>query len=410
MALTDRVARAWNAFMGRDPTAPRSYGISSGLDPDRPRLTRGNERSIVTSVLNRIATDAASIDVKHIVTDDNGRMSDIVNSLLNERLSLSANIDQTGRELRHDAFLTCLDKGAAAIVPVETRTDPTEAGIGDDILQMRVGTIKEWFPKHVKVDLYNDDTGQHKEITLKKSEVLILKNPFYAVMNEPNSTMQRLVRKLALLDKIDDENGAGKLDLIIQLPYIIKSEARKAQAEKRRKEIEEQLSGSKYGIAYTDGTEHITQLNRSLENQLLNQIQHLEETYLSQLGFTTGILDGTADESTMNNYFNRIIEPLLSNFVDEAKRKVLTKTAITQKQTIQFFRDPFKLMPISSVAEVADKFTRNEIMTANEVRQIVGMRPASDPKADELRNSNISAAKGEQHVDLNGTDIPDEAE
>ena len=385
-----RLKHAWDVFMNKDPSYEyRDVGASYYYRPDRPRFTRGNERSIVTSVYNRIALDVAAIDIKHVRLDDNERYIETINSGLNSCLTLEANIDQTGRALLQDIVMSMMDEGCVAIVPVDTNLDPIKTN-SYDVLTMRVGKIIEWKPAHVKVRLYNDKTGKYQEVLIPKKMVAIVENPLYAVMNEPNSTMQRLIRKLALLDFVDDQTSSGKLDMIIQLPYVIKSESRREQAEKRRKQIEEQLVGSKYGIAYTDGTERITQLNRPLENNLLKQIEYLTSMLYSQLGITQSIMDGTADDKTMLNYYNRTIEPIISAIVDEMKRKFLTKTARSQGQSIEFFRDPFKLVPVNDIAEIADKFTRNEIMTSNEIRQIVGMKPSNDPKADELRNSNIS--------------------
>ena len=394
MSLTDRLQHAWNAFLNRSPTYEyRNNGCSYSYRPDRIRFTRGNERSIVTSVYNRIALDAAAVDIKHVRLDENGRYISTVESGLNNCLTLEANIDQTGRAFIQDVVMSMLDEGCVAIVPVDTTLDPRITN-SYDILTMRTGKIIEWYPTEVKVQLYNDRNGQKEEVILPKSTIAIVENPLYAVMNEPNSTMQRLIRKLNLLDSIDEQSSSGKLDLIIQLPYIIKTEARRQQAEQRRKDIEEQLAGSKYGIAYTDGTEHITQLNRPVENNLMSQIEYLTSMLYSQLGITTNILDGTADEKTMLNYYDRTIEPILSAIVGEMKRKFLTKTARSQKQSICYFRDPFKLVPVAELSELADKFTRNEIMTSNEIRQIVGMKPSDDPKADELRNSNLSEPNG----------------
>lgn len=390
MGLFDAVKRGWNAFRNRDPTDNyRDIGSGYYARPDRPRLTRGNERSIVTSVYNRIALDVAGIGIKHCRLDDNDRFLEVIESGLNNCLNLEANVDQTGRAFVQDIVMSMLDEGCVAIVPIETSHDPNLTD-SYDIYSMRTGKIVEWYPRHVKVRLYDDRTGNKKDVVLSKKVVSIVENPLYAVINEPNSTMQRLIRKLSLLDVTDEQTASGKLDLIIQLPYVIKTEARRAQAEKRRKDIEMQLAGSKYGIAYTDGTERITQLNRSLENNLLKQIEYLTNLVFSQLGMTQSILDGTADEKTMLNYYNRTIEPIISAIVDELKRKYLTKTARSQGQSILYFRDPFKLVPINDIAEIADKFTRNEILTSNEIRQIVGMRPSDDPKADELINSNIS--------------------
>lgn len=393
-----RLKHAWNAFTNKDPTGYyRDVGSGSSYyyRPDRPRVTRGNERTIVSAIYNRIAIDVASIDIRHVRLDDNGRYLTDIDSGLNNCLTAEANVDQTGRALIQDAVLSMLDEGCVAIVPVDTTIDPSISS-SYDINSLRTGKILEWYPRHVKVRLYNDRTGNKEDIVLPKSNVAIIENPLFAVINEPNSTMKRLVRKLALLDVVDEQSSSGKLDLIIQLPYVIKSEARRQQAEKRRKDIEDQLSGSKYGIAYTDGTEHITQLNRSVENNLLKQVEYLTSMLYSQLGITQAVMDGTADEKTMLNYNNRTIEPILSAIVDEVKRKFLTKTARSQKQSITFFRDPFKLVPVNDIAEIADKFTRNEIMSANEIRQIVGMKPSDDPKADQLVNSNISQPTEDQ--------------
>ena len=386
--IGSRLKHAYNAFMNRDPTYTPT-GSSYSIRPDRPRLSRGNERSIVTSVFNRIALDVASIDIKHCRLDENGRYVEDIDSGLNNCLDLEANLDQTGRAFIQDVVMSMLDEGCVAIVPVDTTLNPKVTN-SYDILSMRTGKILDWYPAHVRVRLYNDQTGDKEDILLPKSQVAIIENPLYAVINEHNSTMQRLIRKLSLLDVTDEQTASGKLDLIIQLPYVVKTDARREQANRRRKEIEEQLTGSKYGIAYIDGTEKITQLNRSLENNLLKQIEYLTEMMYSQLGITQEVLNGTADEKTMLNYNNRTVEPIVSAIVDEMKRKFLTKTARSQRQTIAFFRDPFRLVPVNDIAEIADKFTRNEIMTSNEIRQIVGMKPSDDPKADELINSNIS--------------------
>ena len=392
-SLGTRLKHAWNAFRNRDPTMDfRDSGTAYYYRPDRPRFTRGNERSIITSVLNRIALDASAIDILHVRLDDNGRFLETIDSGLNNCLTLSANVDQTGRALKQDIIMSMLDEGCVAIIPTDTTTDPKKTE-SYRIDTMRVGKIVQWRPHHVQIRAYNENTGKKEEIWLPKSVVAIIENPLYAVMNEPNSTMQRLIRKLALLDVTDEQTASGKLDLIIQLPYVVKTEARRQQAETRRKDIEMQLAGSKYGIAYTDGTEKITQLNRSVENNLMKQVEYLTNQLYSQLGITQAILDGTADDKTMLNYYNRTIEPIVAAIVDEMKRKFLTKTARTQHQSIQFFRDPFRLVPVNDIAEIADKFTRNEIMTSNEIRQIVGMKPSDDPKADELRNSNISQSK-----------------
>ena len=390
MGISDRLQHAWNAFMNRDPTYNyQDLGNSYSIRPDRPRFTRGNERSIVTSVYNRIALDVSAISIQHVRLDDNGRFKEQMNTSLNSCLTLSANTDQTGRAFIQDAVMSMLDEGCVAIVPIDTTTDPN---ISDsyDILTMRTAKILDWYPNHVRIRVYNEKTGRQEETIVPKKMVAIVENPLYAVINEPNSTMQRLVRKLGLLDVTDEQTASGKLDLIIQLPYVIKTEARRQQAEERRKSIEMQLAGSKYGIAYTDGTERITQLNRSLENNLMKQIEYLTSMLYSQLGITQSILDGTADEKTMLNYYSRTIEPIVSAIVDEMKRKFLTKTARSQHQSIAFFRDPFKLVPVNDIAEIADKFTRNEIMTSNEIRQIVGMKPSNDPKADKLINSNLN--------------------
>lgn len=392
MSFLDRLQHGWNAFRNnRDPTTGyyRNIGTGYSYRPDRPRLTRGNERSIVTAVFNRIALDAAAINIMHCKLDDDGRFVEEVNSKLNNCLSLEANLDQTGRAFKHDMYLSMLDEGCIAVVPVDTTFDPNITG-SYDIETMRVGRIIEWFPEHVRVRLYNQKTGEKEDVVVPKKLTAIMENPMRAVVNEPNSTLQRLIRKLNLLDAIDEQSGSGKLDLIIQLPYVIKSDARRQQAEDRRKDIENQLAGSKYGIAYTDGTERITQLNRPVENNLMKQIEFLTSMLYSQLGMTQGVLDGTADEKTMLNYYSRAIEPLVSTAVDEMKRKFLTKTARSQKQTIKYFRDPFTLVPVDDLAEIADKFTRNEIMTSNEIRQIIGMKPSKDPAADELRNKNLN--------------------
>lgn len=397
MELTfgSRLKKAWNAFTNRDPTKnyyDSGYGYSTR--PDRPRLTRGNERSIVTSIFNRIALDVAAIDIKHCKLDKDGRYSSDISSGLNNCLGLEANIDQTSRAFIQDVVMSLLDEGSVAIVPVDTTTDPTFTD-SYDILTMRTGKILEWKPAHVKVRVYNDRTGKQEDITVPKRTVAIIENPLYSIINEPNATMQRLIRKLSLLDVTDEQTASGKLDLIIQLPYVIKTDARRQQAENRRKDIEMQLAGSKYGIAYTDGTEKITQLNRSVENNLMKQVEYLTNLVFSQLGITQSILDGTADEQTMLNYYNRSIEPIVSSIVMEMHRKFLSKTARTQKQAIKAFRDPFKLVPVNKIAEIADTFTRNEILTSNEIRQIIGMKPSDDPKADQLINSNISQPNDE---------------
>lgn len=387
-----RVKNTWNAFRNRDPTNYyREPGMSYSYRPDRVRFSRGNERSIVTSVYNRIAMDVAQIDIRHCRVDKNGRYTEDVQSGLNDCLTLEANIDQTNRAFIQDVVMSMFDEGAVAIVPVDTVSDPTVSG-SFDVLTMRTGKIIEWFPTSVKINVYNDRTGRKEDIIMPKRSVAIVENPLYAVINEPNSTMQRLVRKLNILDAIDEQSGSGKLDLIIQLPYVIKGEARQQQAERRRKDIEEQLKGP-FGIAYTDGTERITQLNRPVENNLMSQIEYLTNMLYSQIGMTPSVLDGTADEKTMLNYNNRTITPIVDAITGAMKRNFLTKTARTQGQTIMAFSNPFKLVPISQMAEIADKFTRNEILSSNEIRQIIGFRPSDDPKADELRNSNISQSK-----------------
>lgn len=394
MRFSDRLKHSWNAFFSRDPTyIYRDTGPSYSYRPDRPRFTRGNERSIVTSIYNRIALDVAAVSIQHVRLDDSGRFLEPINSGLNNCLTLEANIDQTSRAFIQDAVISMFDEGCVAIVPVDTSSDPEKGSY--DIETMRTGQIIEWYPRHVKVRVYNDRTGQKEDIICSKDTVAIIENPLFAVINEPNSTMQRLIRKLNLLDYIDEQSGSGKLDLIIQLPYLVKTETKRQQAEKRRQDIEDQLTGSKYGIAYTDATERITQLNRPVENNLMKQIEYLTSMLNSQLGITTTIMDGTADEKTMLNYNNRTVEPIVSAIVDAMKRTFLTKTARSQKQSILFFRDPFKLVPVNDLAEIADKFTRNEIMTSNEIRQIVGMRPSDDPRADELRNANINQSNEE---------------
>ena len=395
MSLGDRLRHAWNIFTSReDPYYIRQYiGSGRSYRPDRPILTRGNERSIITSVYNRIALDVASISIQHVRLDDDGRFTSVLDTSLNSCLTLEANIDQTGRSFIQDVVMSMLDEGCVAIVPVDTDLDPDNGSF--KIETLRTGKVLDWYPKHVKLSVYNDRTGEKENIIVPKSIVAIVENPFYAVMNAPNSTLQRLIRKLNILDAIDEQSGSGKLNLIIQLPYVIKTEARRQQAENRRKDIEEQLAGSKYGVAYTDGTEHVVQLNRPVDNNLMSQIEYLTSMLYSQLGLTQSIMDGSADDKTMLNYMSRIIEPILAAIVDEMKRKFLTKTARSQKQSILFFRDPFKLVPVSEIAEIADKMTRNEIMTSNEIRQKIGMTPSKDPKADELRNSNLSAPKEE---------------
>lgn len=393
MSFGSRLKHAWNAFTGNIQMNYRDLGMSYPYRADRPRMSRGNEKSIVTSVYNRIALDVVALNVQHVRLDENGRFLSVIDDGLNNCLTLEANVDQTARSFIQDVVISMFDEGSVAIVPVDTTTDPNVSG-SYDIQSLRVGQILDWYPQYIRTRVYNEQTGRKEDIVVPKSAVAIIENPLYAVINEPNSTMQRLIRKLNLLDVIDEQSGSGKLDLIIQLPYVIKTEARRQQAENRRKDIESQLSGSKYGIAYTDGTEHITQLNRSVNNNLMSQIEYLTSMLYSQLGITQSILDGTADEKTMLNYNNRTIEPIISAIVDEMKRKFLTKTARSQRQSISFFRDPFKLVPVNEIAEIADKFTRNEIMTSNEIRQVVGMKPSDDPRADELRNKNLSEPSG----------------
>ncbi len=416
MNIGSRLKHAWNAFLNRDPPGSRYYGGGYSYRPDRMRFSRGSERTIINAIYNRIALDAASITINHVKLDENNRFDSIIDSGLNYCLNTEANADQTGRGLIQDIVMTFLEEGVAAVVPEKTNFDPRYSN-SYEIYSMRVGVPVEWYPNHVRVRLFNELTGQKEEITFPKKMVALIENPFYAVMNAPNSTMQQLVRKLALLDVVDEQAGSGKLDMIIQLPYVIKSQARRDQAEQRRAEIEKQLSGSKYGIAYTDGTERIVQLNRSLENNILKSIEYLTNMVYSQLGVTQEILNGTADEKTMNNYMNRIIEPVISAIADEFKRKFLTKTARTQGQSIMFFRDPFRLAPVSMIAEMADKFTRNEIMTPNEFRQVIGMKPSKDPKSDQLANRNIASADEgmpmqgkETYADEQGYDYADQQE
>lgn len=388
--IISRLKHSWNAFMNRDPTYDYiNTGPGYSSRPDRPRFTRGNERTIVTAIYNRIALDVASINISHCKVDNNGRFIETINSSLNKCLNLEANLDQTGRAFVQDIVMSMLDEGSVAIVPVETDISPSKTE-SYKIISMRTGKIIEWYPNHVKVRLYDERDGEKKDIKLEKKSVAIIENPLYAVINEHNSTMQRLMRKLALLDSMDERMSTGKLDMIIQLPYVIKSETRRKEAERRRKELEEQMSGSTYGIGYIDGTERIVQLNRSLDNNLVKQVEQLTSQLYSQLGITQAILDSSASEEEMLNYYSRTIEPIISAIVDEMKRKFLTKTARTQNQTIKFFRDPFRLVPLSKLAEIAGTFTQNEIITANEVRQIIGMKPSDDPKADQLVNSNIN--------------------
>lgn len=402
-SIGSRLKHAWNAFFNKDQTSENwDRGSTYSYRPDRPRLTKGNERSIVTAVYNRIALDVSALIMKHCRLDANGRYSEDVDSKLNRCLTIEANIDQTARAFKQDIVMSMLDEGCVAVIPVDTTYDPKISG-SYDIVTMRTGKILEWRPSSIKVRAYNELTGEKEDIVVPKSSTAIIENPLYAVINEPNSTMQRLIRKLNLLDSIDEQSGSGKLDLIIQLPYVIRTDARRKQAEDRRKDIEMQLSGSKYGIAYTDGTERITQLNRPVENNLMKQIEYLTSMLFSQLGITQSILDGSADEKTMLNYNNRTVEPIASAIVDEMKRKFLTKTAISQNQTVMFFMDPFKLVPVSNLADIADKFTRNEILSSNEVRQIIGIKPSDDPKADQLINKNIAQPE-EKSEDQTQTD------
>jgi hypothetical protein len=403
-SLFSRLKHGWNAFTGnRDPTYHRyDTGPGYSIRPDRPRFTRGNERSIITSVFNRIALDVADIKIQHCDLDENGRFISVRNSKLNHCLNLEANLDQTGRAFIQDVVMSMFDEGAVAIVPVDTSFDPRITG-AFDVLSMRTGKIVEWFPQYVNVKVYNETTGRKEDVILPKRSVCIVENPLYAIVNEPNSTLQRLIRKLNILDAIDEQSASGKLDLIVQLPYVIKTDARRAQAEQRRKDIETQLAGSKFGIAYTDGTERITQLNRPVENNLMKTIEYLTSMLYSQLGISQSILDGTADERAMLNYYNRTIEPIVAAIVDGMKRTFLSKTARSQRQTIMYFRDPFKLVTIGSLAETADTFTRNEIMSSNEFRQILGMKPSSDPKADQLVNSNISQPQSRMYNPENQT-------
>ena len=397
--IGSRVKRAWNAFLNRDPPSDKNYSYYGGYSyrPFYDRKGRAIDKTIITAILSRIAVDASSITIQHVKLDENGRYDETINSDLNACFNLSANIDQTGRAFIQDIVLSMLEEGVVAVVPVDTDLNPMTTD-SYKIYSMRVGTIMEWFPNHVRVRLYNDRTGEKEEITLPKRMVAIVTNPFYAVMNEPNGTMQRLIRKLNLLDAVDEQSSSGKLDLIIQLPYVIKNDLRRQQAEERRKQIADQLTGSKYGIAYTDGTERITQLNRSLDNNLLAQGEYLTNMAYSQLTITQEIMNGTADETAMTNYYSRTIEPIVSAIVDEFKRKFLTKTARSQNQSIVFFRDPFKLVPIGTVADMADKFTRNEIMSSNEFRQVIGLKPSKDPAADELRNKNLNQTPGQDEA------------
>ena len=406
MSFGSRLQHAWNAFMNKDPTK-YDYGTSYARRIDRPRFSKGAEKSIVTSVLNRMAVDVAQTKIVHARIDLNDKYLETIFSHLNDCLQYDANIDQTGRAFMQDVAMSMFDEGVVAIVPIDTTLDPYKT-MSFDIESMRTAKIIEWFPRHVRVRVYNDRTGKYEDKVVEKETTAIIENPFYAVMNEPNSTLRRLIRKLALLDIVDEQSSAGKLDLIIQLPFSIRSEARKQQAEARRKDIEMQLANTKYGIAYTDATEKVTQINRPIENQLLKQVEFLTETLYSQLGITTEIMNGTADEKVMLNYYSRTIEPIVAAITDEMRRKFLSKTARTQGQSIVSFRDPFKLVPIDSIANVADTFTRNEIMTSNELRQIVGMKPSNDPKADELKNSNLSESNAEIEVENMNNGMPEE--
>lgn len=395
MSLTDRIKKGWNAFMGREPPQSESYGYATSIRPDTSRLSFGVDRTIVSSIYNRIAMDVAAVDIRHVYVDSNGNYKKANdNSDLSLTLSREANLDQTGREFIQDLTLSLFDEGAVAAVPVDTDRDPRTGAF--DIKTLRTGKIVQWYPKHVKLSVYNENTGQKQEITLPKRSVAIIQNPLYAVMNQPNSTLQRLVRKLAILDAIDEQTGSGKLNVIIQLPYVIRNEQRKEQAEKRKTDLEEQLANSKYGVAYTDGTERITQLNRPLENNLLNQIEYLQNLLYSQLGLSQAVFDGTADEKTMLNYNNRTIAPILTVITEEMNRKFLTLTAYTQGQRIMFMSKPFKLVPVAQLADIVDKFTRAEAMSSNEFRALIGYTPVDDPKANELRNSNLNRGAGDE--------------
>ena len=398
MGLGTRLQNAWNAFLNRDQISsytPWNSGYSYSTRPDRLKLISGNERTLINSVENRIAVDVASVKIIHARLDDNDRFKEVISSGLNSCLNLSANIDQTGRAFLQDVAMSLLDEGSIAVVPVDTDVDPSDTE-SYEILSLRAGKITEWFPRHIRIRLYNDRTGRHEDILMLKEKVAIIENPFYSVMNTPNSTLKRLIRKLILLDAVDEQSSSGKLNMIIQLPYVIKTDQRREQADNRRKEIETQLTQSKYGIAYTDGTEKIIQLNRSLENNLMSQIEYLTSMLYSQLGITAEILNGTADEKTMLNYNNRTIEPIVSAITDEFERKFLSPTARTQHQAVMFFREPFKLVPVEGLAEIADKFTRNAILSSNEVRGLIGFKPVDDPKADELRNKNLNETEGEE--------------
>lgn len=404
-----RLKRVWNAFLNRDPTAYLDIGGGSSYRPDRFRFTRGIDRSIVTAIYNKIALDVSAIAIKHVQLDENGRYLNAVSSGLNDCLTMEANIDQTARAFSQDIVLSMIDEGCVAIVPVDVLEDEDSPTGNFDILSMRTGKVVEWYPQHVKVRAYNEETGYKQDVILPKSSVAIVENPLYAVMNESSSTMQRLIHKLNLLDAIDEQSGSGKLDLILQLPFPIKTAARRKEAEKRLALLEEQLSDSKFGIGYIDATEHVTQLNRSVENNLMKQIEYLTSMLYSQLGINQSILDGTADDKTMLNYYNRTIEPIIAAIVDEMKRKFLTKDARKNGESIMYFQNPFKLVPVADLAEISDKLTRNEIATPNEMRQIIGWKPADDPNADVLRNRNVSApADSDNGATENGTDRGDE--
>lgn len=386
-SISTRFKNAWNAFRNKGPSSFNN-GMGFSVRPDRARLTRGNEKSITTSIYNRIALDVSAINIQHVRLDDNGRYREIIDSKLNSCLTLEANIDQTNRAFIQDVVISMFDEGAVAVVPVDTTIDPK---ITDsyDIITMRTGKILEWYPEKVKVRVYNDRTGLKEDLIMLKKNVAIIENPLYAVINEPNSTMQRLIRKLNLLDVIDEKSASNKLDLIFQLPYTVRTETKRSQAEKRRGDLEQQLAESKYGIGYIDSTERVIQLNRPVENNLMSQIEYLTSMLYSQLGINQGVLEGTADSKAMSNYYDRTIEPIVSAIVDEMKRKFISKTARTQGQSIMYFRDPFKLVPILDLAEMVDKFTRNEVMTSNEFRQVIGMKPSNDPNADKLLNKNL---------------------
>lgn len=388
-SIGSRIKRAWNVFFSREPPnhSVEYYGTGYSYRPDRRRLSRNNDQTILGAIYNRIALDASTVDIRHVKLDSENQYLEDMDSELNNLFNLEANIDQSARAFKHDIYLSLIDEGSVAIVPIETDTDPDDGSF--KILSARVGRIVDWFPQHIRVECYDERDGRRKEITVSKATTAIIENPFYSVMNESRSIMKRLSRKLALLDAIDEQSGSGKLDIIIQLPYVVKTEARREQAEKRRKDIESQLTGSKYGIAYTDGSERITQLNRPVENNLMKQVEYLTSMLYSQLGITQGIMDGSASESEMNNYYNRTIEPMVAVVVEEVKRKFLTKTARTQRQSVEFFRDHFKLITISQLAELSDKLTRNEIASSNDMRQVIGWKPSSDPRANELKNKNL---------------------